>query len=226
MSTPMPESSAMKLEAKYLDTPEKRGKYTVCVVGCGRIGLPTACTFAEAGFRVIAVDADPSVISLLKKGRAPFVETGLTVLVKRHVRTGRLIATTDTQGAASQSDIILIVVATVIDEKKKPSYAYMEKACKDVGLGLRRGSLVVIASTVGPGITETLVKDTLENASGLKAGEHFGLRIVQRGLHPGEYCKTWQLMRASSAQQTTKASRLRALFWEPSLKGALSEFVI
>ena len=175
MTTATPESSAMKLEAQVLDTKEKCGKHTICVVGCGRIGLPTACAFAEAGFQVIGVDADPSVVSLLKKGKASFVETGLGSLVKKHTRNGRLVATTDTRKAASQSDIAVIIVATVIDEKKKPNYSYMEKACKDVGMGLRRGSLVIIASTVGPSITETLIKDTLENASGLKAGEDFGL---------------------------------------------------
>ena len=175
MATPAAESAAMKLEAKALDTAEKRGKYTICVVGCGRIGLPTACAFAETGFQVIGVDADPSVVSALRKGRAPFVETDLTVLVKKHVKSGRLKATGDTQKAASQSDVILIVVATIVDEKKKPNYSYVEKACKDVGIGLRRGALVIFASTVGPGITETLVKDSLENASGLKSGKDFGL---------------------------------------------------
>jgi len=175
MATPAAESAAMKLEAKALDTAEKRGKYTICVVGCGRIGLPTACAFAETGFQVIGVDADPSVVSSLRKGRAPFVETGLTALVKKHVKSGRLKATGDAQKAASQSDVILIVVATIVDEKKKPNYSYVEKACKDVGTGLRRGTLVIFASTVGPGITETLVKDSLENASGLKSGKDFGL---------------------------------------------------
>jgi len=175
MATSAAESAAMKLEAKALDTAEKRGKYTICVVGCGRIGLPTACAFAEAGYQVIGVDADPSVVSTLRKGRAPFVETGLTALVKKHVKSGRLKATGDTQKAASQSDVILIVVATTVDEKKKPNYSYVEKACKDVGTGLRRGALVIFASTVGPGITESLVKDSLENASGLKAGKDFGL---------------------------------------------------
>ena len=175
MTTPAYESSAIKFEAKQLDTPDKRGKYTVCVVGCGRIGLPTACAFAEAGFQIIGVDADASVVSRLKKGKSPFVETGVSALVKKLVRNGRIIATTDTQKAATQSDIVVIVVATVVDEKKKPNYSYMEKACKDVGMGLRRGSLVIIASTVGPSITETLIKETLETASGLKAGEDFGL---------------------------------------------------
>jgi UDP-N-acetyl-D-mannosaminuronic acid dehydrogenase len=175
----------MKLEAKDLDTAEKRAKYTVCVVGCGRIGLPTAGVFAETGFQVIGVDADPSVVSALRKGRASFVETGLAVLVKKYVKSGRLKATGDAIKAVSQSDIVFIVVATVIDEKKKPDYSYVEKACKDVGMGLRRGTLVIFASTVGPGVTENLVKDTLENASGLKAGKDFGLANSPTRAAPG-----------------------------------------
>lgn len=175
MAASATESAAMKFEAKDLDSPEKRAKCTVSVVGCGRIGLPTACAFAEAGFQVIGVDTDPSVVNFLKRGKAPFVETGLSALVKRHVRGGHLTATTDTPRAASQSDIIIIVVATTVDEKKKPNYAYVEKACKEVGMGMRRGSLIILASTVGPGVTETIVRDALENASGLRAGVDFGL---------------------------------------------------
>ncbi len=180
------QSAAMTLEVHDLDSPEKRAKYAVCVVGCGRIGLPTACLFAEAGFRVIGVDVDPNVVNLLKKGRAPFVETGLSALVKKHFKSGRFTATTDTKKAVSESDVIVSIVPTVIDDKKKPDYSYVEKSCKDVGIGLRRGSLVIFASTVGPGITETLVKETLENASGLKVGTDFGLANSPTRASPGQ----------------------------------------
>jgi len=186
MADPAFKSMAMSLETSDLDSLEKRAKYTVCVVGCGRIGLPTACLFAEAGFRVIGVDAAPNVVSILKKGKAPFVETGVNELTKKYVKSGRLTATTDTKKATSESDIIMFIVPTVIDEKKKPDYSYVEKSCKDVGLGLRQGSLVIFASTVGPGITETLVKETLENASGLKAGTDFGLVNSPTRAAPGQ----------------------------------------
>ena len=186
MADPALKSLAMKLEASELDSSEKRAKYSVCVVGCGRIGLPTACLFAEAGFKVVGVDADPHVVSLLKKGRAPFVETGLSTLIKKHVKSGRFMATTDTRKAVSESDVIVFIVPTVIDEKKKPDYSYVEKSCKDAGMGLRPGSLVIFASTVGPGTTETLVKETLENASGLKAGTDFGLVNSPTRAAPGQ----------------------------------------
>lgn len=186
MTDPMTRSPALALEASDLDSSEKRAKYTVCVVGCGRIGLPTACLFAEAGFRVIGVDADSNVVSLLKKGKAPFVETGLSELVKKHAKSTRFTATTDIKKAASESEIIFFIVPTVVDEKKKPDYSYVEKACKDAGLGLRKGSIVIFASTVGPGITETLVKETLENTSGLKTGIDFALASSPTRAAPGQ----------------------------------------
>ncbi len=174
-ANPSAQSGAMKLKAHDLDSTEKRGKYTVSVVGCGRIGLPLACIFAEAGFRVIGVDTDPQVISVLKKGKAPFVETGVTALLTKHIKSGYFKPTTATREAMSESDIIVFAVPTVIDRKNKPDYSYVEKACREVGMGLRSGSLVIFSSTVGPSITETLVKETLENSSGLQAGTEFGL---------------------------------------------------
>ena len=186
MSAIDPQPQVLKLQAADWDSMAKRAKYTVCVVGCGRIGLPTACVVAEAGFRVIGVDTNANVVGLLKRGKAPFVETGLSALLRKHVKTGNFTATTDTKKAVSQSDVIMIIVPTVIDEKKKPDYSYVEKSCKDVGMGLNRNSLVIFASTVGPGITETLVKETLENTSGLKVGVDFGLVNSATRAAPGQ----------------------------------------
>jgi nucleotide sugar dehydrogenase len=167
--------SVMKLAREDIDTPEKREKYTVSVVGCGRVGLSTACLFAEAGFKVIGVDTDQRIINSVKKGKSPFTEAQLDALIKKHSKEGRLTATTDARNAASASNIIIFTVPTPVDERKKPDYSHVEKACKEVGMGLRSGSLIIFQSTTGPGVTETLVKETLENASGLKAGVDFGL---------------------------------------------------
>jgi len=165
----------MKLTKEDIDTPEKRERYTVSVVGCGRIGLLTARLFAEAGFKVIGVDPHQRIIDSVKKGKSPFTESHLDALVKKYVKEGGFTATTNVTKAASASNIIIFTVSTSVDKRKKPDYSYVEKACREVGRGLRSGSLIILQSTVGPGITETLVKETLENASGLKAGIDFGL---------------------------------------------------
>ncbi len=168
-------SPIMTLKKGDLDAPEKREKYTVSFIGCGRMGLPTACLFAEAGFKVLCADTNPQVVNSINKGKAPFSEPGIDALIKKHVKGGRLKAINDNKEAASLSDIILLILPTFVDEKRKPNYGHFEKACKEVGMGLRSGSLIIVESTTGPGITETLVKESLENASGLRAGVDFGL---------------------------------------------------
>jgi UDP-N-acetyl-D-mannosaminuronic acid dehydrogenase len=165
--------SVMSLRKENIDTPEKRANYTVAVVGCGRMGLPHAVLFAEAGFKVIGADVSPEIYSSLKKGKAPFFEPDLDPLLRKHIKEKRIIPSNETRAAVATSDIIMPVVQTPLDEKKRPDYSPLEKACKEIGMGMHAGSLFILASTVGPGVTETLVKETLENASGLKAGNDF-----------------------------------------------------
>ncbi|MEM1990318.1 MAG: nucleotide sugar dehydrogenase [Candidatus Bathyarchaeia archaeon] len=166
---------AMVLKEGDLESFEQRGNYTVTVVGCGRMGLPTACLFADAGFRVICFDINPNVVDQISKGVSPFLEPGLNSLIKKNLSEGRLSATSDAKAAFSKSDVIIISVDTPIDEKKKPNYSNLENAFRDIGLNLKPGTLLILVSTVGPGVTEVLVKETLESSSGLKAGKDFGL---------------------------------------------------
>jgi len=180
----MPEMMTLKKED--INTPEKREKYTLSVIGCGRMGLSHACLFAEAGFKVIAVDVNQRTINLIKKGKTPFMEPRLDVLLERHIKNDHLTATQDTREAASASDIIVFVVPTLIDRRKKPDYSAIEKACKDVGMELRPESMIIFASATGPGVTESLVKETLENTSGLKAGIDFGLAYSPIHAIPGQ----------------------------------------
>ncbi|MEM1587175.1 MAG: nucleotide sugar dehydrogenase [Candidatus Bathyarchaeia archaeon] len=166
---------ALMLTDEELKTFGQRGKYVIAVVGCGRIGLPTACLFADAGFKVICFDIDTKIVSQVSLGKTPFLESGLDDLLRKNLAEGRLSATSNVKEALSNSDIIVIAVDTPIDEKKRPNYSNLEKACRDIGLNIKPGNLIILESTVGPGITEALVKETLETSSGLKAGKDFGL---------------------------------------------------
>jgi len=168
-------STAMVWKEADIDTIEKRGKYTVSVLGCGRTGLSTACLFASAGFKVIGVDSNPYIINLIKRGKIPSGDPKLADLVKKHVREGRIKATNQAKEAASTSDIIILAVLPSLDHKKKTDFSNVENACKEMGMGLRSGSLIIVESTSGLGVTETLVQETVEKSSGLRAGTDFGL---------------------------------------------------
>jgi len=182
---------------------EKRSEFTVCVVGLGRMGLPTACIWADAGFKVVGVDINPAVVEAVNSGKAPFEEPGLSELLASVVEKGRLTATTDARAASSRSDVIKIITPTPVGPDGRPDYSPIKKACTEVGFGLRPSSLVVVESTVGPGTTEGPLKEALEKASGLKAGEDFGL--------------------AYSPIRATSGRVLRDLVEYPRVLGAINE---
>ncbi len=169
--------SSLILQAKpeEMNAPEKRGVYTACIVGCGQAGVLQACLFADAGFKVICVDLDQTVVNRMAKGKPLFQRPETEAKLKNHAKTARLKATTDVKAAVSQSDIVVVAVSARVDGKDRPDYSDVEKACRQVGSNLRRGSLVILSSVTGANTTEGFVKELLENTSGFKVGIDLGL---------------------------------------------------
>lgn len=152
----------------------KNGVLTICVIGLGWMGLPTACLFLQAGAKVIGVDVDSRIVELIRKGQSHIDEPGVQGIILEYVGKSFTV-TTNTREAVSQSDVVLVIVPTNIDSMRKPDYSAVEKACREIGLALKRGCLVIIECTVGPGVTEGMVRRILEGKSGLKAGVDFCL---------------------------------------------------
>jgi len=168
-------STILHAKPEDISSSEKRGKYSAAIVGCGQAGILLAHQFAEAGFRVICTDPDPTIINLLTKGKAPFLNRETETKLKEHARAGRLNATTEAKVAIAQSDIVTITTPVKIDRKKSTDYSDIENTCKRVGANLRGGTIVIVTSVVGVGTTEGIIKEILENTSGLKTGTDFGL---------------------------------------------------
>lgn len=165
------------METPITEIPDaiKDGKVTIGVYGLGWMGLPTACLFVDAGARVVGVDVDPKVIETVQGGNAPIDEPNLQGLVSKAVRSDRFSVTTNLRKAASVCDALILIVPTTVTSAKRPDYSAINKACKEIGLGMRRGSLVILESTVGPGVTEGVANASLERSSGFKAGLDYGL---------------------------------------------------
>lgn len=169
----MPE--VLHLKPEEIDTPEKRGKYTVSVIGCGEKGVLYAIAFAEAGFKVTCTDADQSAVRRVAKGKTPISEGEIESKLKSFVRTGRISTANETKSPVSQSDVIVMTITAKNDEKKNLDYSEAENTCKQVGAALRQGALVIYGGIAGFGFIEGIIKEILENTSGLKVGEDFGL---------------------------------------------------
>ena len=174
-SSNTPQQGPLSLEPGEIAVRIRGGALSIGVVGLGWMGLPTACLYAEAGARVIGADMNPKVVERVAKGDPPIDEAGLPAMLKKAIRSGKLSATTNTEEAAASSDILFIVVPTMIDRQKRADYSAVEDACVSIGKGMKTGSLVIFQSTCGPGVTERTVKATLEKYSGLTAGQGFGL---------------------------------------------------
>jgi UDP-N-acetyl-D-mannosaminuronic acid dehydrogenase len=125
---------------------------TVCVVGMGYIGLPTAATLASHGVDVIGVDTNPRVVETINAGRSHFSEPDLDMLLRAAIALGKLRATT----APEPADVFIIAVPTPIHEDKSPDLSQVEAAADSVAPALAPGNLVVLESTSPVGTTVRL----------------------------------------------------------------------
>jgi nucleotide sugar dehydrogenase len=155
------------------------------IIGLGYVGLPTAVYFAENGFKVYGVDKEVNIVNGLNKGVSHLNELGLDDRIKKVVHMKKLFCTNDTKEAVSNSDAILIIVPTPITKEKEPDLSYVISAAESVSEHLKKGQLVVLESTVYPGVTEEIVKPILES-KGLKAGLDFGLAYCPERYNPGD----------------------------------------
>ncbi|MEM2902802.1 MAG: nucleotide sugar dehydrogenase [Candidatus Bathyarchaeia archaeon] len=148
---------------------------TVVIAGLGWMGLSLATLYAEAGCRVIGVDIDPSVVESVNNGTPLIAEPGLDVKLRSVVRSGMLTASTNLYESVLKGDAVFIAVPTLIDEGKKADYKALRAASLEVGKALKPEVCVLVQSTCAPGVTEKLVKKTLEKQSNLTAGLDFYL---------------------------------------------------
>jgi nucleotide sugar dehydrogenase len=174
------------LAPKEIPSLLRKGKVKIAVIGLGRIGLPTAAVFARAGANVTGLDIKKQVVDETNAGRCWLTdEPGLPDLVKEGVRSGNLKATLSPDEALARADFAIICVPTPVYETKTPDYSAVQKASRTAGKYLRKGSIVVIESTVGPGIVEEMVGNIIAAESGLRPGKDFGLVSCPERSDPG-----------------------------------------
>jgi UDP-N-acetyl-D-mannosaminuronic acid dehydrogenase len=157
----------------------------------GYIGLPTACTFASHGVRVLGVDINPAVVETLRRGEIHIHEPGLRDAYKSALASGNLGVSTRPE----ESDAFLITVPTPFHEDKFGEYngqryklADMQaviSAAEAIVPFLRRGNLVVLESTSPPRTTTELVAPILAR-SGLAPGRDFHLAYSPERVLPGQ----------------------------------------
>ncbi len=123
---------------------------TVCVLGLGYIGLPTATAFASKKISVVGVDVNEKTVETVNRGEIHIVEPGLADVVGQVVTDGHLRAAIKPEPA----DAFLIAVPTPFQEGHQPDLSYIEAAARLIAPVLNKGNLVVLESTSPVGTTE------------------------------------------------------------------------
>ena len=140
---------------------------------CGRLA-----TLDEYGVRLMPKQSRAQGLLISKK-------VSLQSMLEKVVAKGNLKATTDTVSAVAQSDVVLITVGTPLQDGHIPDKSAILSATRTIAQGLGEGDLVVVKSTVPPGTTERDVKPILEEGSGLKCGQDFGLAHMPERIKEG-----------------------------------------
>ena len=153
---------------------------SLCVIGMGYIGLPTASVFANHGLNVLGMDVNSDVINHLRAGEVHIFEPGLQKLFHQAIESGKLQVAAE----VSPADAFIIAVPTPFFDDKSADLSYVESAAESIVPHLRPGNLVILESTSPPLTTVDIVAPILEK-SGLKAGQDFLLAYSPERVLPG-----------------------------------------
>jgi UDP-N-acetyl-D-mannosaminuronic acid dehydrogenase len=129
----------------------------VVIGGCGHVGLPLAIAFADRGANVAVYDVNPDAVTLVGDGRMPFDEPGAKPMLERAVADGRLVASSD-PAIVGTAEHVVVVIGTPVDEHLNPDQQAIPRALSGCAAHLRDGQLLILRSTVYPGVTALVEK--------------------------------------------------------------------
>ena len=179
----------------------------VAVLGLGYVGLPLAVALARAGHAVTGFDTNPALIAALRSGRDPNGE------VQGASLSAVDIAYSEDPAALAGARVFIIAVPTPITDAKAPDLGPVRAACAAIGPHLTPGALVILESTVYPGVTEEVCGPALADASGLTAGRDFKLAYSPERVNPGDAEHSLEsVVKIISAQDAETLDRVEALY--------------
>lgn len=149
-------------------------------MGLGYVGLPLALAFGRR-MSTIGLDNDPERISALQAGHDPTLES-----TPQEIADARRLAFTAEASQLRNADVVIITVPTPITEAKQPDLSPLQAAGRIVGENLKRGAIVVLESTVYPGLTDEWLAPLIEKHSTLVRGKDFRMAYSPERINPGD----------------------------------------
>lgn len=173
--------------------------------GCGHVGLPLGIALADSGLKVELYDINTDSIALVNKGEMPFMEPGAADKLQSARKSGRLEATDDPR-AMGRAEVVIVVIGTPVDEHLNPDPWAVRKAIREIAPELRSGQLLVLRSTIYPGVTG-LVEELLEEL-GLEIDVAFCPERIAEGKAMTELYELPQIVASRSENGRRRAEDL------------------
>jgi len=165
----------------------KSSQIHACVIGIGRIGLPTALTIANAKMPTIGVDINTELVNKINTGIFPLNdEPGYDKIFEDVINQKLFHATTKIEEAVPVSDLIVLSLPTPMDKDNIPNYDALRIVGRLLGKLMEPHSLVVVESTIEPGFVENELVQIIESENRLIAGKTFGIGVCPENANPGE----------------------------------------
>jgi UDP-N-acetyl-D-mannosaminuronic acid dehydrogenase len=185
--------------------PDLLERDVVVIGGCGHVGLPLALAFADRGARVGIYDVSETAVATVNAGRMPFAEPGAEEVLHRVLAAGRLEASVDPAMVGSAEHVV-VVIGTPVDEHLNPDQAAIPKALGGCAGYLRDGQLLVLRSTVFPGVTALVEK--MIAGLGLQIEVAFCPERIAEGKAMTELYELPQIISSRTPAGTDRARRL------------------
>ncbi|MDZ7611580.1 MAG: nucleotide sugar dehydrogenase [Candidatus Moranbacteria bacterium] len=158
----------------------KKKDEKVGIIGLGYVGLPLAVLCAEKGYQVSGCDLDRQKITSLQKGKSPLLDK---FIEKRSAYLQELSVSTDSE-IIQDADILIICVPTPVDKYYYPDLKPVKGAVKSAIKHHKPGRLVIVESTINPGVCEEVIEPMFSQA-GLKEGKDYYLAHCPERIDPG-----------------------------------------
>jgi len=164
---------------------DKKNK-KVGVIGLGYVGLPLALRTMEKGYDVIGVDLDETKIEKIKSGQSPFLEE----FVEERIDLLKKFPVSNNPKNLKDVDIAIICVPTPVDKSYYPNLKPLKSAVQSVIENLKKKQLVIIESTINPGVCEEVVEPMFAEKD-LQEGKDYYLAHCPERIDPGN--KKWDV---------------------------------
>ena len=182
--------SNLKINMNNLEDVEKSlnsRTLRVCVIGIGRIGLPTALSFAKSGLQTVGVDINENLVQTINSEIFPLKdELGYEEIFNDVIKNKKFSVTTKIEDAVPNSDLILLSLPTPMDENNVPDYSALRNVGAKLSEILSPNSLVIVESTIEPGFIEDEMVSIISKSGRLKIEENFFIGVCPENANPGE----------------------------------------